>query len=103
MLLLVKKRLDEMIADNDIKTQMRGKRLQVARVEMLRVFEQGNSDKWSCYDEMKNGDETDVDCGGECVNGCTLNSQCESQRDCIDGLYCTKGKCVDRSGGAMRW
>lgn len=97
MLLLVKKRLDEMIADNDIKRQMKGKRLAVTRVEMINVFEQGNQDKWSCYDGMQSEDETDVDCGGSCLNACTLSKKCNAQSDCVDGLYCTKGKCIDRS------
>lgn len=102
MLLLVKKRLDEMVADNDIKTQMQGKRLQVERVEVLKVFEQSNPDKWSCYDGMKSDDEADVDCGGGCTSGCTMNSQCQSRSDCVEGLYCTRGKCIDRSGSEMR-
>ena len=108
MLLLVKKRLDEMIADNDIKTQMKGKRLAVTRVEMVNVFEQGGQDKWSCYDGIQNEDETDADCGGSCLNACTLSKQCSTQSDCVDGLYCTKGKCIDRSlslrrGSSVDW
>lgn len=97
MLLLVTKRLNEMVAENDLKEGMKGKMVTIQRAAIVNTFEQGNDDIWSCYDGIKNGDETDLDCGGSCVNGCMLQKQCQVGADCVDGLFCTKGKCIDRS------
>lgn len=97
MLLVVTKRLNEMIAENDLKEGMAGKLVTIRNAAILSMFEQINEDKWSCYDRLKNEDETDVDCGGSCMNGCTLQKHCLVGNDCVDGLYCTKGKCIDRS------
>ena len=51
MLVLVTKRLNEMIAENDIKEGMKGKRLTITKAEVTTTFTQENSDLWSCYDE----------------------------------------------------
>ena len=48
----------------------------------------------SCSDGFKNGDETGVDCGGSCASGCSVNEQCNSDQDCVQGLMCVAGKCV---------
>lgn len=40
----------------------------------------------SCTDEVKNGDETDVDCGGSC-NACGFGEICEYNEDCNTN-YC---------------
>lgn len=97
MLLLVTKRLNEMIAENDIKEGMKGKRLTITKAEVTTIFAQENSDLWSCYDDELNDDETDKDCGGSCSNKCLLLEKCNTDEDCTDGLYCTKNKCIDRS------
>ena len=86
-----------MIADNDIQQGLKGKMITINQIQIQNVFEQGNSDKWSCYDGLANENETDIDCGGDCVNGCMLQKHCNSDKDCVDGLYCTKGSCIDRS------
>ena len=97
MLELVTKRINEMIADNDIKQGMKGKYLTVTKAEVTHTFAQTNSDPWSCYDGTQDADETDSDCGGSCLNGCSLLKKCNTQSDWVSGLYCTKNKCIDRS------
>ena len=46
----------------------------------------------SCTDTIKNGDETDVDCGGSCAK-CNPGQTCKVANDCASGV-CTGGKCV---------
>ncbi len=53
----------------------------------------------SCGDGMKDGKETDVDCGGGCMpcadgRGCTLGSDCESQV-CLNA-QCAAPSCSDK-------
>ncbi|HEX2574099.1 MAG TPA: hypothetical protein VH877_31425, partial [Polyangia bacterium] len=45
----------------------------------------------SCQDGVRNGDETDVDCGGSCA-GCGGGKQCGVSGDCAAGT-CTGGVC----------
>jgi hypothetical protein len=45
----------------------------------------------TCSDGVKNGTETDVDCGGSC-SGCGPGSACSVDADCKGGL-CTGGTC----------
>jgi hypothetical protein len=54
----------------------------------------------SCEDEIENGVETDVDCGGsECDLRCELDERCRGVADCADGLactgFCTTPRCDD--------
>ena len=67
-----------------------------------------------CTDNMKNGDETDVDCGGSCgpcIDGmaCVMADDCASRfcmtmvcsacstvSDCPSNTYCLGGACVAR-------
>ena len=55
----------------------------------------------SCYDGTKNGDETDVDCGGSCKT-CELNKKCFDNADCksnycsVEGI-CKEPKCNDNA------
>jgi hypothetical protein len=42
-----------------------------------------------CEDELQNGNETDVDCGGpDCGRACGENQKCAADTDCTDGLTC---------------
>jgi hypothetical protein len=43
----------------------------------------------NCGDDIQNGDETAVDCGGSCP-GCANGEACAEAEDCISG-YCTAG------------
>lgn len=42
----------------------------------------------SCTDNIANGDETDVDCGGSCPSPCSDGLQCLVDGDCNSGSYC---------------
>lgn len=49
-----------------------------------------------CHDTKKNGDETDVDCGGSCSAKCGWGQGCKLTAECGDGSNgkCTADKCV---------
>ena len=44
----------------------------------------------SCTDKVKNGDESDVDCGGATCLLCDLGKRCQTDSDCRFGLACDK-------------
>src|SRR4051812_42063235 len=46
----------------------------------------------TCNDGVKNGEETDVDCGGKFCGRCEAGSTCKVQNDCKEGI-CTNGVC----------
>jgi hypothetical protein len=45
----------------------------------------------SCSDGDRNGDETDIDCGGSC-GGCGTGLECNTASDCTSGV-CASGTC----------
>ena len=46
----------------------------------------------TCRDGIKNGAETDIDCGGTCPR-CATGKTCNVANDCASGT-CTSGQCV---------
>jgi hypothetical protein len=47
-----------------------------------------------CNDGLRNGEETDVDCGGSvCAAKCDAAQTCAVDTDCGEGLGCTNGFC----------
>jgi hypothetical protein len=46
-----------------------------------------------CTDKMKNGDETDVDCGGIRCGPCAIGQVCQGDSDCAN-LNCESGVCT---------
>ncbi len=56
------------------------------------VCEAGSCAAAACNDGVKNGGESDLDCGGPC-NGCAVGQSCGASADCLSGA-CTGGKCV---------
>ncbi len=44
---------------------------------------------------MKNGSETDVDCGGLSCPACAVTKACLLDTDCVDSGVCDTGKCRD--------
>jgi hypothetical protein len=46
----------------------------------------------SCYDILKNQDETDKDCGGTICGKCGVDKSCLTHSDCISNI-CSGGKC----------
>ncbi|MBI3052107.1 hypothetical protein HYY74_06680 [Candidatus Woesearchaeota archaeon] len=47
----------------------------------------------SCSDGIKNGGESDTDCGGSCSVKCGLNKACRTATDCESGNCGSAGKC----------
>jgi len=47
----------------------------------------------SCGDGVQNQNETDVDCGGDCPDGCGFDQSCVAGADCAGGA-CVAGKCA---------
>ncbi len=54
----------------------------------------------SCSDSVKNGNESDVDCGDGCA-GCATGKQCASGSDCASAL-CKDGQCVPASASGAK-
>lgn len=50
----------------------------------------------TCTDGVKNGAETDVDCGGTCPKTCEVGKACKVARDCATTI-CTLGTCAGPS------
>lgn len=46
-----------------------------------------------CENGVRDGDESDVDCGGRCTKGCAPGRGCGVSRDCAEGLVCEAGAC----------
>lgn len=46
----------------------------------------------TCNDMVKNGTETDVDCGGACTK-CGAGKMCKVNSDCVGGTQCVMGIC----------
>ena len=50
----------------------------------------------TCIDGLKNGDETDVDCGGSCPV-CAVGGTCAVGADCVEKV-CTQSRCQQATG-----
>jgi hypothetical protein len=48
-----------------------------------------------CDDRVKNGQETDVDCGATGCGGCGLGKVCTASTNCGNGLLCDNGLCAE--------
>lgn len=55
----------------------------------------------SCADKLRNGDESDVDCGGEVCAPCGLDQKCRGAADCASNsctnLVCVKPSCTNQA------
>lgn len=51
----------------------------------------------TCTDELANGDESDVDCGGATCDACVIGLKCGTGGDC-DSAVCEEGVCVPPPG-----
>jgi hypothetical protein len=47
----------------------------------------------TCADAVKNGTETDIDCGGTCASKCADTKSCAVAADCVSSV-CTANKCL---------
>jgi hypothetical protein len=52
----------------------------------------------TCTDGVRNGNETDVDCGGSCTTKCANGKTCSVNADCQSAL-CSQSVCSTSSGG----
>lgn len=50
----------------------------------------------TCFNQLLDPDETDVDCGGSCETSCDTNENCDTSADCKSKV-CTSGKCKQAS------
>ena len=50
----------------------------------------------SCHDQMKNGGETDVDCGGIMCSKCGIGQACNANTDCATENCGTSGQCEEK-------
>lgn len=54
---------------------------------------------YACGDKLKDGDETDIDCGGSCAAKCANSKVCISSSDCKSAYcvsnICKAGSCTD--------
>jgi hypothetical protein len=48
----------------------------------------------TCSDNVKNGNETCVDGGGDCPNKCAEGADCLVNGDCATGLSCANNTCA---------
>lgn len=46
----------------------------------------------TCSDGLRNGDETDIDCGGSCPSSCANGQTCAADKDCDSG-HCVSLVC----------
>ncbi|MCA1664624.1 MAG: hypothetical protein LC659_10205, partial [Myxococcales bacterium] len=46
-----------------------------------------------CFDGVKDGSETDVDCGGMCQKKCRNGQGCNNVADCVSGASCASNQC----------
>jgi hypothetical protein len=53
-----------------------------------------------CSDGVKDGSETDVDCGGPLCPPCVQGKSCLAGSDCKSGLFCADAFCCDSACGA---
>ncbi len=52
---------------------------------------------FSCTDGMQNGDESDVNCGGDRCPACPQGKKCDTIQDCASNLSCADGICCDNA------
>ena len=55
-----------------------------------------------CDDRVRNGTETDVDCGGSCAR-CALCQSCTVGSDCASGTCGASGRCTFRTDVSIPW
>ena len=63
-----------------------------AHMHVLGVEDVHPGEATTCADAIKNGTETDVDCGGGLCPGCAAGKACLAASDCLSAV-CTKGLC----------
>ncbi len=57
------------------------------------IVGQGSTGGGTCSNGIRDGNETAVDCGGNCPTKCSENQACKKNEDCDSGLICDKLVC----------
>lgn len=52
---------------------------------------------FNCMDGIQNGDESDIDCGGDRCSACAQGKKCNIVNDCVGGTVCADGVCCNSS------
>ena len=83
---------------NQTKKELIAERIHLyhARAKQLEPPTKSPTHGWTCQDELKNGFETDVDCGGWQCHACRRGQNCTQDTDC------RKKNCVGRGAGFSR-
>jgi hypothetical protein len=55
----------------------------------------GMNNQCRCHDGVKDGDETDVDCGGTACPACAWGKKCLHAADCVQPAACVGGTCCN--------
>ena len=55
----------------------------------------------TCANGIKDGEETDKDCGGLC-GGCLSGKACKVKKDCADDIKCANNKCAPMDDGKSK-
>ena len=75
-----------------------GLRTELARSKGIRVNVLLNTE-YACSDDIRDGDETDTDCGGSCSTKCANSKACSASSDCRSNFcvagVCRAGNCTD--------
>ena len=50
---------------------------------------------FSCTNNQQDGDESDIDCGGDRCSDCKQGLKCKTLQDCAGGLFCADGVCCN--------
>lgn len=50
---------------------------------------------FKCNDGIQNGDESDVDCGGDRCSACPQGMKCNVIQDCASNFFCADGVCCN--------
>ena len=80
-------------AISGLERALEGRGVEVESVRLRRTAIQKTADSWSCFNGKKDAGESDVDCGGECVQGCKEGLKCHRKEDCSTSLSCREGIC----------
>ena len=74
-------------------------------LRMQLYFNHKCSDFVGCFNGVKDGSESYIDCGGTCPTKCNAGNTCNANSDCVSGLNCQNGyctspqSCTDSDGG----
>ena len=76
-------------------------------LRMQLYFNKKCTDVVGCFNGVKDGSESYIDCGGTCAAKCNVGNTCNANSDCVSGTSCKNGvcsnppqTCTDSDGGS---